>query len=337
MKISIFYRVILILCLMLLLSCVSTLNISEDKIIDNGFEDNFKGKTLDNNKWQEYDNNERVLRDIDNALFISSDSRKKMGGGGIVSKFYIAGDFDAEISYKIEKWSEDYASLFFFIANWARDSWIRKEYISIRNLRYYSNSVSNDVYSALRNSRGVFQAYGTQNTKDMKGKLRIKRTHGEIFTYYGSYGEWILLQSYKEEDNQPFRVGVGIRNWNRNHGPSSIRVRFTDFKLKLSPDVLIKKESEDKKKENKNNLKKLVHEPELLDKAQISKIGPEDNHSSVAGKISWAIVVGISNYEDTRIPSLRYAASDAQAFHDWLVSSDGGGYPPVRGEAAFGS
>ena len=213
---------------------------------------------MDNNKWQEYDNNERVLRDIDNALFISSDSRKKMGGGGIVSKFYIAGDFDAEISYKIEKWSEDYASLFFFIANWARDSWIRKEYISIRNLRYYSNSVSNDVYSALRNSRGVFQAYGTQNTKDMKGKLRIKRTHGEIFTYYGSYGEWILLQSYKEEDNQPFRVGVGIRNWNRNHGPSSIRVRFTDFKLKLSPDVLIKKESEDKKKENKNRWVKVV-------------------------------------------------------------------------------
>lgn len=40
----------------------------------------------------------------------------------------------------------------------------------------------------------------------------------------------------------------------------------------------------------------------------------------------WAIVIGVSEYADTRIPALRYAAKDAKAFYDWLVSPDGGRY-----------
>ncbi|MRR17833.1 MAG: hypothetical protein EG826_15400 [Deltaproteobacteria bacterium] len=44
----------------------------------------------------------------------------------------------------------------------------------------------------------------------------------------------------------------------------------------------------------------------------------------------WAVVVGISRYKDSRIAGLRYAAADARAFYDWLVSREGGGYAPVR-------
>jgi hypothetical protein len=44
----------------------------------------------------------------------------------------------------------------------------------------------------------------------------------------------------------------------------------------------------------------------------------------------WAVVIGISRYKDSRIPSLRFAAKDAVAFHDWLVAPDGGRYPPAR-------
>ncbi len=40
----------------------------------------------------------------------------------------------------------------------------------------------------------------------------------------------------------------------------------------------------------------------------------------------WAFVVGVSEYEDSRIPSLRYAARDAQVFHDGLVAPTGGRY-----------
>jgi len=44
----------------------------------------------------------------------------------------------------------------------------------------------------------------------------------------------------------------------------------------------------------------------------------------------WALVIGISKYQDTRIPSLRYASSDALSFYTWLVSPDGGRYSPAR-------
>jgi uncharacterized caspase-like protein len=44
----------------------------------------------------------------------------------------------------------------------------------------------------------------------------------------------------------------------------------------------------------------------------------------------WAVIVGISNYQDTQIPSLRYADSDAKSFYNWLVSEKGGRYAPSR-------
>ncbi len=44
----------------------------------------------------------------------------------------------------------------------------------------------------------------------------------------------------------------------------------------------------------------------------------------------WAVVIGISDYQDHRIPALRYAARDAEAFHEWLTSNDGGRYSPAN-------
>lgn len=51
---------------------------------------------------------------------------------------------------------------------------------------------------------------------------------------------------------------------------------------------------------------------------------------AVASVQHWAVVVGVSEYADSQIPSLRYAAADARAFHDWLVSPDGGRYAQAR-------
>jgi uncharacterized caspase-like protein len=42
----------------------------------------------------------------------------------------------------------------------------------------------------------------------------------------------------------------------------------------------------------------------------------------------WAVIVGVSEYSDSRIPSLRYATADAKYFYNWLVSADGGRYAP---------
>ncbi|NPU84255.1 MAG: caspase family protein [Syntrophaceae bacterium] len=44
----------------------------------------------------------------------------------------------------------------------------------------------------------------------------------------------------------------------------------------------------------------------------------------------WAVIIGITNYKDSRIAGLRYAAADAQAFHDWLISQKGGRYAPSQ-------
>jgi len=46
--------------------------------------------------------------------------------------------------------------------------------------------------------------------------------------------------------------------------------------------------------------------------------------------VRWAVIIGISNYQDTQIPSLRYASSDAQAFYNWAISPGGGKYAPSR-------
>lgn len=44
----------------------------------------------------------------------------------------------------------------------------------------------------------------------------------------------------------------------------------------------------------------------------------------------WAVVIGISNYQDSRISTLRYAARDANAFCQWLISPSGGKYAPTQ-------
>lgn len=51
---------------------------------------------------------------------------------------------------------------------------------------------------------------------------------------------------------------------------------------------------------------------------------------SSASSQHWAVVIGVSDYADSRIPALRYAAKDAKALHDWLVSPAGGRYAPAR-------
>jgi len=43
-----------------------------------------------------------------------------------------------------------------------------------------------------------------------------------------------------------------------------------------------------------------------------------------------AVIIGISSYSDSRIPCLRYASADAEAFYDWAVSPQGGKFAPAN-------
>jgi len=47
-----------------------------------------------------------------------------------------------------------------------------------------------------------------------------------------------------------------------------------------------------------------------------------------SGGQRWAVVIGISNYRDSRVAPLRYASKDARGFYDWIISGSGGKYPP---------
>ena len=51
----------------------------------------------------------------------------------------------------------------------------------------------------------------------------------------------------------------------------------------------------------------------------------ENSSDSGVGQ-RWAVVIGISDYADSRIPSLRYGERDAKEFCNWLVSPKGGRY-----------
>ena len=44
----------------------------------------------------------------------------------------------------------------------------------------------------------------------------------------------------------------------------------------------------------------------------------------------WAVVIGVSEYGDSRVPSLKYAARDAIEFYRWLISPQEGRYAPAR-------
>ena len=83
-------------------------------------------------------------------------------------------------------------------------------------------------------------------------------------------------------------------------------------------------------------IKRLAALPELSLSPQYATQPVKEKYSTAqqsnrhaVGK-RWALVVGISKYQDSRVPSLRYASADAQAFHDWLVSPNGGKYAPSQ-------
>jgi uncharacterized caspase-like protein len=66
------------------------------------------------------------------------------------------------------------------------------------------------------------------------------------------------------------------------------------------------------------------------EKPSVAASGKAADHTIQVTGTRWALVVGVSEYQDSRIPSLRYAANDAKAFYDWLVSPTGGRYAPAR-------
>jgi len=70
-----------------------------------------------------------------------------------------------------------------------------------------------------------------------------------------------------------------------------------------------------------------VHEVAVVEKTDTR---PPPRVAAAPPAMRWAIVIGVSDYADTRIPALRYASADAKSFSDWLVDPKGGGFAPSR-------
>ncbi|MCD6560331.1 MAG: caspase family protein [Deltaproteobacteria bacterium] len=54
------------------------------------------------------------------------------------------------------------------------------------------------------------------------------------------------------------------------------------------------------------------------------------HHRPAGEEKRWAVVIGISDYKDNRIPPLRYSSNDARAFYSWLISPNGGRFSQSR-------
>jgi len=72
--------------------------------------------------------------------------------------------------------------------------------------------------------------------------------------------------------------------------------------------------------------------PERTDTEGKSLLTEDKSISNLTGAtgLRWAVVIGVSDYKDSQITPLRYAAKDAQAFYDWLIAPDGGRYSPQQ-------
>ena len=78
----------------------------------------------------------------------------------------------------------------------------------------------------------------------------------------------------------------------------------------------------------KIEVKKAEKPDKISSQTKVSKT--DDLKKSYLSEARWAVVIGISKYQDTRIPALRYASKDALSFYNWLISPNGGKYAPSR-------
>ena len=76
-------------------------------------------------------------------------------------------------------------------------------------------------------------------------------------------------------------------------------------------------------------LRKLSGQTRITAAAPLPAEQVQSRQEAIAGQ-RWAVIVGISKYKDTRIPTLRYAADDAQSFYEWIVSPGGRKYAHAR-------
>jgi hypothetical protein len=134
------------------------------------------------------------------------------------------------------------------------------------------------------------------------------------------------------EDGVPFPVGRERAFVANKSGPLLYRMNdndawFGDNTGYVTVVTRLHKEGKETVRDEwKKNSSQAVQQKKQIESVPMSPANVERNSVGVR----WALIIGISMYKDTRIPSLRYASRDAQSFYDWIVSPQGGAYAPSR-------
>lgn len=144
--------------------------------------------------------------------------------------------------------------------------------------------------------------------------------------WYGPRGQIVGSKSLEFTPKESHSTSVGSlyldHKWKRQNGVWSVKLYVNDFFISEERCLIA---------DNETELAKLELEVKTQDDTrQEQDIAREGLHHPKELGQRWAVIIGISNYRDTRIPSLRYASADAQSVYDWLISADGGRYAPSR-------
>lgn len=152
--------------------------------------------------------------------------------------------------------------------------------------------------------------------------------NGEMFDFLLYITQYTYSGAIPDSDKTPicFRDGKLI-GWGWNFYGQTKRhyeVKKVDYAADVSPKTAVPSPEIKKKKTTvpEREYPKPPVEPPPLPRHDVSQ--------------HWAVIIGVSGYQDTRIPALRYAAADAQAFYDWVVSSNGGKHAPSNVKLLMG-
>lgn len=190
-------------------------------------------------------------------------------------------------------------------------------------------------------ARGGFikEPYGTLLFRIGKNNIAMRYAEHELtpvaseghlyLGYAGSdidtYGNPIKPEYYRDD------VGyfvVDIIVWKTND--PILMGKFFDEASQKEPQKAILKQIATNFEQMAAQLAKQQKEVEVAAREMETTKQPKDIPVTTGAR--WAAIIGISQYKDTRIPPLRYAAADAKSFYDWAISPDGGKYAPAMVE-----
>lgn len=147
---------------------------------------------------------------------------------------------------------------------------------------------------------------------------------GATATYIGTESASLLLGKIGEQ-GEPFAVGSGLELLADEDGILYLRINdapmmMNDNSGSINVTIALK-----------NPEPKAAARPSPARESGDGKAArPAANHLAHSSAQKWAVVIGVSRYQDSRIAGLRYASEDARAFYDLLVSQQAGGYAPAR-------